>query len=414
MTEWRRAPKKLRSINCSPAVNADLPVGLVGPTSVVPVQIEGVYTRALLDSGSQVTILYRSFYNTYLKHLVIQPVENLEIWGLSSHKYPYDGYLPIRLEFTEAVAGVPQTIDTLALVCPDPVKEDGIAILVGTNTNLVKKLFETCREKAGDGFLSTLTIHPVMKDAYQSISQTVHKPAGNEKHGTVWFVQHKPLTLYPGQLLHVTGVTKFPGDFNDQLALIDQPKDQSQHEELLVRPEVHPSSVVSNKHITVTVKNISTREIVLKRGTPLAHVFPVALVPQLSATTDGEPYSSLTLASFDFGNSSMPEDAKRRLCEKMMERKNVFSCHEWDVGCSKSTKHEIRLTDARPFRERSRRLPPADLEDVRQHLQGLQRNGIISESRSPYASPIAVVRKKSGKVRMCVDYRTLNLNLFWI
>lgn len=206
----------------------------------------------------------------------------------------------------------------------------------------------------------------------------------------------------------MTGVTKFPGDFNDQLALIDQPKDQSQHEELLVRPEVHPSSVVSNKHITVTVKNISTREIVLKRGTPLAHVFPVALVPQLSATTDGEPYSSLTLASFDFGNSSMPEDAKRRLCEKMMERKNFYSCHEWDVGCSKSTKHEIRLTDARPFRERSWRLPPADLEDVRQHLQGLQRNGIISESRSPYASPIVVVRKKSGKVRMCVDYRTLN------
>ncbi|KAJ8375577.1 hypothetical protein SKAU_G00061570 [Synaphobranchus kaupii] len=53
----------------------------------------------------------------------------------------------------------------------------------------------------------------------------------------------------------------------------------------------------------------------------------------------------------------------------------------------------------RPFRERSRRLPPADLEDVRQHLQDLQRNGIISESRSPYASPIVVVRKKSGKVR---------------
>ena len=53
-------------------------------------------------------------------------------------------------------------------------------------------------------------------------------------------------------------------------------------------------------------------------------------------------------------------------------------------------------------------LPPADLEDVRQHLQELQKYGIISESRSPYASPIVVVRKKTGKVRMCVDYRTLN------
>lgn len=86
----------------------------------------------------------------------------------------------------------------------------------------------------------------------------------------------------------------------------------------------------------------------------------------------------------------------------------MFSSHEWDVGCSRSTVHEIRLTDPLPFRERSRRLAPKDLEDVREHLVELQKCGIISESRSPYASPIVVVRKKSGSVRMCVDYRTLN------
>uniref|UniRef100_A0A8B9KVR5 Peptidase A2 domain-containing protein n=1 Tax=Astyanax mexicanus TaxID=7994 RepID=A0A8B9KVR5_ASTMX len=38
-----------------------LPKGLVGPSSIVPVQVEGVYAKALLDSGSQVTLLYRSF-----------------------------------------------------------------------------------------------------------------------------------------------------------------------------------------------------------------------------------------------------------------------------------------------------------------------------------------------------------------
>lgn len=217
-----------------------------------------------------------------------------------------------------------------------------------------------------------------------------------------------PLALLRGQQLHVTGLAKFPGVFNDELALIDQAKDISHPDDFQVRPEVRPASVVCNRRITVIVKNMSTRALVLKRGTPLAHIFPVALVPQLTAKAPTEPPAPLTVDSFDFGNSQMPVDAKRRLCEKMLARKDVFSCHEWDVGCSKSTKHEIRLTDTRPFRERSRRLPPADLEDVRQHLQELQKNGIISESRSPYASPIVVVRKKSGKVRMCVDYRTLN------
>ncbi|KAL2102455.1 hypothetical protein ACEWY4_001623 [Coilia grayii] len=132
------------------------------------------------------------------------------------------------------------------------------------------------------------------------------------------------------------------------------------------------------------------------------------MVPQIPSTGPSMDTSALSPASFDFGTSHMPEEAKQRLCEKMLQRKEVFSCSEWDVGCSKSTQHEIRLTDSRPFRERSRRLAPADLEDVRQHLLELQKHNIISESRSPYASPIVVVRKKSGKVRMCVDYRTLN------
>ncbi len=80
------------------------------------------------------------------------------------------------------------------------------------------------------------------------------------------------------------------------------------------------------------------------------------------------------------------------------------------MGCrlAKGVEHNIHLNDNTPFRERSRRIAPADLDDLRRHLQGLLVAGIIKESRSPYASPIVLARKKNGQLRMCIDYRTLN------
>lgn len=96
------------------------------------------------------------------------------------------------------------------------------------------------------------------------------------------------------------------------------------------------------------------------------------------------------------------KEAENLLCQW----KDAFSQH--DLGHATKVRHHIKLTDDHPFKERSRRITPAMIEEVRKHLQEMLELGVIKRSESPYASNIVLVKKKDGTLRFCIDLRLLN------
>ena len=95
----------------------------------------------------------------------------------------------------------------------------------------------------------------------------------------------------------------------------------------------------------------------------------------------------------------------------------VFSAHEGDLGCTNLLSYDILLLDEAPVRQRYRRIPPSEYELVKSHInqllpinyfQSITESQVIRESCSPYASPIVLVKKKDGSLRLCVDYCQLN------
>lgn len=66
---------------------------LVGPSPIVLIQVQGIYTKVILDTGAQLTLLYPDFCNKHLKHLPLQRLEKLQIWGLGTQNFAYDGYV---------------------------------------------------------------------------------------------------------------------------------------------------------------------------------------------------------------------------------------------------------------------------------------------------------------------------------
>jgi hypothetical protein len=54
-------------------------------------------------------------------------------------------------------------------------------------------------------------------------------------------------------------------------------------------------------------------------------------------------------------------------------------------------------------------MPPKELAELKEQLQELLDKGYIRPSSSPWGCPTLFVKKKDGSLRLCVDYRPLNV-----
>ena len=100
-----------------------------------------------------------------------------------------------------------------------------------------------------------------------------------------------------------------------------------------------------------------------------------------------------------------------KLNEVLEDEKEVFANNDMDIGWTDRVKHRIELINDVSIKKPYRRIPPKQLEEVREHIDKLLEAKVIEESRSHFASPIVLVRKKSGELRLCIDYRDLNINM---
>ena len=78
-------------------------------------------------------------------------------------------------------------------------------------------------------------------------------------------------------------------------------------------------------------------------------------------------------------------------------------------GKTDLVEHRIHTPEsARPVHQPPYRLPYAYREGVKKELQEMLPAEIIEPSLSEWSSPLVVVHKEDGSLRLCVDYRRLN------
>lgn len=78
------------------------------------------------------------------------------------------------------------------------------------------------------------------------------------------------------------------------------------------------------------------------------------------------------------------------------------------LGATDTIEHDIITPDETPIRQQPYRVSPKQKEAIKQQIEELLKLNVIRPSKSPYASPVVLVDKPDGTLRMCIDFRQVN------
>lgn len=93
----------------------------------------------------------------------------------------------------------------------------------------------------------------------------------------------------------------------------------------------------------------------------------------------------------------------------LSKHNNLFARSLKDLKMTNVVEHHIDLIPGtRPIVSRPYRMADIEKAAVETQIVEMLKYDIIRPSKSPFASPIVMVRKKDGKFRFCIDFRRLN------
>ena len=411
--EFRKSGFSVREVNQATVKNRL--VSLVGEKPILNCQINNADCKALWDTGSMVSMVGKEWLE-----------EN----------FPDEEVMPV-LKFLEG--------DDLHLVAANNTRVDveGVAILeLGVGGRNVAVPFVVCKEKLVQPLVGYNVIKHLVSDGKRTDALTLllnslpvmSNLSENSVKAVVNIVSADHSELEGGAAWTTTKLT-VPANSRCRVKCRTRVAAVESKQSVLFTPEVLSNGLemtdsVSRIHlgrtssIHVVVVNSSDEDKVIPKGCVLgsvemvSSVVPVGPRPKVEVNAVdvdadrvpvvGESEESLADPLSQLDLSHLPQKEQDYVRDALKEVAGVFQKDQNDIGEIPELQMEIPLTDNNPVCVPHRSIPRPLYDEVKGYVNDLVANQWVRESKSPYRSPICVVRKPDQTLRFCIDYRDLN------
>ena len=373
----------------------------IGSRPILEAKFGPAKVRVLIDCGSMVTTISESFFDKYIKPFGASLEEGswMKLVGANGLNIPYLGLTVMDI----------QVYDVLV---------PNVGVLVMKDTEETKEFRDMVPGVVGTNVL----------DRVPQFSFLLKGNSSEMKPERVRFVHTAGIGE---QIVPASSITKVNVRGPVKGTVVIEPLENGNIEGLSIVPTWIANH--DDEPLTVMAVNSNNKDIYLKNGTKIGIVrsaekastgvqLSVSCNQIIVSCVQGEGIGNLDTSVYSSAQvqhlpviegSTFPgtHDELLKLRELFVRYEGLFLKEGDMLGHTTTLRHRIMTMDDVPVRQPFRRIPPQQWREVKDHLDDLLAKGIIEESNSSYASPIVVVKKKTGDIRMCVDFRRLNAKI---
>lgn len=417
-------------------IMCDSETELVSESPTAIAEVAGVKIGCVLDTGAEASIIPSDVFHSQLQEAAgdVSPLKKLvKIVGVGPTKVPVEGFIRTRVLLNGKEASVGFLIVNRESC---GARQKDFPILLGCNalraffppeeTQEEFQLVKDCLKFKGvdnaqirevvTGALEVVLPARTIQHVECAMKSSQGGEAANES--SVWFIQD--LTKLESSQVHVIeGCATGNGEL--RLLLINAGENEfilpphsivASAVQVEERSEVHLQNREDQLEVDVCNVMIATTESVQDDNDNVGQFEHRGETQPTNDITTQETFTftdgtevllphGLSLCGMDYHEAS-------RIAKLLADHEAAFSRDEFDLGQCDLIPHEIKVTSDKTIRLPYRRINPNETSEVRELLQDMLERKIIRGSASPYASPVVLVRKRSGALRLCIDYRQLN------